>query len=383
MKNLLIFLLAVSYIFSAPVNWNDNNLANFKSTSTTPKQAPAKLFGKISRLNADMKITRANGEIIHDAKLGDEIRQGDIIEQFYGNSQISLTDGSVFSLDEKTSVKIDNNGIALLQGNTNLNLKNTSNIQTPSSNLNTTRSNLSIKANPKSYIAKDDEIEVFEGLVNVSVPKGVDNFELSYQNSDKIIKTPRFRLNKGEIAIFDGKYVKIINQKAQKPRPDEKIRLFVGLETNLAYVQKTVQNAPLRSRERLDLKAGINLGLLQTRLDPNYVLTLMYSKEILELKFEFTDPIESKFRQAVFETTPYYKLGLGLGNTDSQNYEPTHFMLEAGFGVLKKIDDFLVFFDVNLARRYWQFDRKSLTPRQTEQDTEIYMGVKALYRFRW
>jgi len=380
MKNLILLFCVCINIFSN--EWQAKTIAIYKDKFHQKK------VNIITKMNADIMIQKANGKILKDAKLGDIIDQNDTITQYYGTSEVSLVGNKKVQINGRAKLKINKNTIHWIEGDGNFKLKSSTQIKTSEFDLGMKNANFNLhknENNTKNFIAKSDFIEVKNGQVLVKAPKNIRSFNISYDTIQKTTKANKFVLKKGQRAEFDGNKVKIFdeNKKTSTIERDMKFKLWLGGGMSLIYLDTKYKNSFIQKDTKGLARFGLNAIVMTRKIDPMYMIFWTTDKQMEELGFSYFYPLGEHYEKLLFKSTPYFRLNLGIGNTHSKNFEPTHISAGFGIGALKEIGSFLAFLDLQSNYRKWDFDRSKTTKKQVWTQTEFSIWANFVYRLRW
>lgn len=380
MKKILTLFLTVltaSSLFGAGVGWKKYNI----NMSGFPKNA----IGEIVQTDGDADIIRNLGKNIDGVKKGNKILKGDALTQFKGQTTIQFVDGSTLIMREGSKLTFSDEGIGEVYGNVDFKSGNkTSKLNTEYAKIESKNSEINVKAKENIYDPKPDSVFAVRSNTLVKVPKGVQEFDIYYENSGKQLNANRFTLKEGELATFDDEKVTISTPGKKKPKPPlerKRERRFLGVILSGAYVARDMQGQTFNKKEqKLVGRIGFNYLYMTRRTEPMSELSYTTDPLMDELRISYIKPVASKFAEYIYDSTPYTKYTLGMGNTFSDSLSPTHTSLGFGGGLFTKINSYFLFVDINYKKRFWKFDRFGEWEKWDEN--ELSLETNLVYRFR-
>ncbi len=161
----------------------------------------------------------------------------------------------------------------------------------------------------------------------------------------------------------------------------KRYRQFVGFIAGGSYLSREIRTKSYsKKEEKLVGKLGFNYLYMTRRTESMIEASYTTDPLMNEIRLAYIKPFPNKLAAYVFDSTPYTKYTIGIGNTFSDSLSPTHTSLGAGIGLFNKINFYFFFLDINYKKRVWKFDR--FGQWENWDENELSIETNLLYRFK-
>jgi hypothetical protein len=156
--------------------------------------------------------------------------------------------------------------------------------------------------------------------------------------------------------------------------------LFVGGAAQMVEVGGSLGYVRLNRGGADDYwREALHVGYQFNSLSDELMLTLFSDREADEAQFSYAFIMPSLSEYSPFNSLPFVRASIGLGNTYARTNTLTHFSYGAGVGAYVMLTDRLrARFAIDYAIREWQIDRKGNEPdieAWTRKDKELQFSL--------
>ena len=129
----------------------------------------------------------------------------------------------------------------------------------------------------------------------------------------------------------------------------------------------------------------LTLGYQFNSLSDQLLLTLYSDKKVDEAQFGYAFVLPSLRPYTPFDSVPFIKASVGLGNTYAETNALTHLSYGVGIGAYTPLSQMIrLRYEINYAERHWQIDRKGNEPDITpdswkETEFGFFVGLGVIF----